>query len=108
MVQEIMRNKKHLVGSAIFIEYDLNSERQEKKKVMIQLKNNLLQLNKTKRINVFDDKLVIDGKTFIWNKQKQLMCDNRRAEDLLTEVYGSNLQWNLNYDDILAASKAKN
>ena len=108
MAQEIVRNKKQLVGSAIFIEYDLNSERQEKKKLMLQLKNNILQLNKTKRITVFDDKLMIDNKSFVWGRQKQLMCENRKAEEMLREIYGTELNLNLKYDDILAATKSKN
>ena len=106
-VQEVMRNKKNLVGSNIFIEFDLNSERQ--KNVMLELKKDILHRSKAKRVNAFEDKLVIETKTFVWNRQNKLECEKRNAEDVLKELYGTEMNGlNVSYETLLKKINSKN
>lgn len=64
MVFEVLKQTRKLAGSAIYIERDLSVERQQKKKVMIVVRKNILVISKRKRVSVRGDKLVIDENVF--------------------------------------------
>lgn len=109
MVQEIMKHTTNLKGTAITIEHDLGSERLLDKKVMMQLKKDILFISKAQRVSVRNDKLKIENKWFKWNKNKELVCNFQKAEDVLMTLYGDLISClDLKYDNILTKLNSKN
>lgn len=109
MVSEVFKNAKNLAGSSVYIDRELSSERQQDKKIMLQMKKDILQVDKTKRIAVKNDKLVVDGQVFAWNNNKTLMCGKKPGEDLLKEWYGEKINCiALSYNEILSKISSKN
>lgn len=92
MVSEVFKHTQHLVGTSVYVERDLCSERLQDKGVMLQLKKDILTLDKSKRILVKNDKLVIDGKLFFWNRNKELMCQKSTGLETLVNIYGNSLK----------------
>lgn len=110
MVTEVLKHTKTLAGSSIFIERDLTGSRLEKKKIMLQLKKDLLVVNRDKRVGVRADRIIIDGKTMFWNEKKELICDGKQAKDVLLSIYGNVIQdiGMIEYDRILSKINSKN
>lgn len=109
MVAEVFKHTKNLKGTHIFVDRDLCAERQQVKKIMLQLKSDILNVDKSKRIGVRNDKMVIDGKWFAWNKNKLLMCGQKTGEEELVNMYGEAIvNVSLDYDKILAKKNSKN
>lgn len=76
---------------------------------MIQLKRDILHLDKTKRVIVRDDKLVVDKKRFAWNRANVLMCGQITGEEVFKELYGEKLiSITLDYNQIFAKVNSKN
>lgn len=86
-VQHVLQNARKLAGSKIYIEKDLNLERQHDKKVMLQLKKEIKAHSSAHRIAVVNDKLVIAKNWFRWNKDKKLVCGQQDAETILSNLY---------------------
>lgn len=109
MVGEVFKNIKNLKDSAIYIERDLSAERRTDKKVLLQLKRDLLKLNQKKRINVINDKLKVEDKWFAWNREKALMCGRKSGEDELIKIFGNSVKnVSLNFKDIIEKIGSKN
>lgn len=109
MVQEILKNTKNLKGTEISIELDLGSERLQDKKVMIQLKKDILFINKSLPVSVRNDKLKIGTKWFKWNNSKELMCGIQKGENVLKTLYGDVISClDLNYNNIFNKVNSKN
>lgn len=109
MVSEVFKNAKNLAGSSVYIDRELSTERQKDKKIMLQMKKDILKVDKTKRIAVKNDKLVVDGNTFAWNNSKVLMCGKKPGEDVMKDLYGEKSSCIvLNYDEIFAKLSSKN
>lgn len=102
-VQDLFKNTRNLAGTTISVERDLNMEKKEQKKVMLQLKKQLLSINRSHRISVRDEKIRIDEKFLIWNRSKELVCGQRKGVDVLYELYGESVnKLNLSYNNLIA------
>lgn len=64
MADSIFKNTKKLAGSSIFIDKDLNAEKQQNKKVMLKLKKQLQSLDQTQKILVRNDRMKINNACF--------------------------------------------
>lgn len=102
-VYEILRNTKKLSGSQISIEKDLNSVKQEQKKVMLQLKKDIFQEEKSQRLTVRDERLRIGDKWFYWNQNKELTCGSLNGITTMEQIYGKSLtNIDFKYSNLLA------
>lgn len=99
-VLEVLKNSRKLAGSQISIERDLNSEKQLQKKVMLQLKKDIMEINTSQRVTVRDERMRIGDKWFSWNRGKQFMSGKMDGCQILNQLYGNNLKISLNYFDI--------
>lgn len=100
-VFEVLKNTRNLAGSQVSIERDLNSEKQLQKKVMLQLKKDIMQTNTAHRVTIRDERMRIGDKWFSWNREKQFMTGKMDGAPILNHMYGNNLNVSLNYFDIL-------
>lgn len=108
-VFEILKLTKNLIGSTIYVERDLGIERRQTKKMMLLLKKDILSINKTKKVGVRDDKLIVDGKRFYWNNKQILMCGQKTGADALNDIYGeAAMNICLDYEQIFAKLESKN
>lgn len=106
---DVLKNTKKLAGTDIYIERDLNVDRQKDKKAMLRLKKEVLSVSKFHRVVVRDDRIRIVDKWFKWSSNKQLMCGTSEAESILKMFYGEKaLSINLNYDYLLNRTVSKN
>lgn len=102
IVREVLKQSKELAGTSIFIDRDLSAERQQKKKIMIVLRKDILAVSENKRISVRGDKLVIAGKWFTWNRENKLMCGQKSGEEELRNIYGENSsKINIDYSKLI-------
>lgn len=110
MVVEVLKRTKKLAGTSIFIDRNLSMERQQDKKIMLELRKSLLLYNKSQKVSVRGDKLVVDGNWFYWNNSKILMCGEKPAGEKLVNIYGEDSVNNLNidYSQILLKINSKN
>ena len=109
MVADIFKHTKNLAGSSIFIERDLNTERRGNKKLMLQLKKEIQNADRSKKIAVRGDKLVVEGRYFVWNTNNILMCEKREGKEVLQNIYGDTiLNVSLEYNTLLAKINTKN
>lgn len=109
MIADIFKNTKHLAGSTIFVERDLCGIRLERKKIMMQLKKEILQVDKSKKIGIRGDQLVVGGKIFFWTGNDELMCGQRKGKEVLAEEYGVVAQnILLDYNNLLSKYNSKN
>lgn len=92
MVVDVLKHTKNLAGSMISIEYDLNSNRQQKKKVMLELKKNILAFSKKHKVSVRNDKLRVADKWFSWSKDHKLVCGKDAAGDIFKTLYDDLLE----------------
>lgn len=74
MVEEVFKHTKNLAGSRISVEQELDRERLIQKKVMVELKRNILAVSQRHRVSVRNDKLKVGDKSFMWSKNRKLMC----------------------------------
>lgn len=101
-VYEILRKTNKLAGTRISIEKDLNSVKQEQKKVMLQLKKDIFQSEKSQRLNVRDERLRIGDKWFYWNQNKELSCGRAAGVPQMEQIYGKSLETiDFNYYNLL-------
>lgn len=96
-VQQILKQTNNLKGTNMYIERDLNIERQMDKRIMLQLKKLLLNYNKSHQIRVRDDRLKIANKWFNWNNEKQLVCGKQNTAEALKGLYGEEFNLNIKY-----------
>lgn len=107
-VSEILKNTRKLAGTSISIGRDLNNDRLQNKKVMLQLRQDIWENSKKHRIMIKDDKLKIADKWFTW-VDKKLVCNKRDGKNVLASLYDEDaLLVNLEYDELLAKTFAKN
>lgn len=103
MVEEIFKKARNLAGTNIFLERDLNSERRENKKVMLQLKKDILAEKPNQRISVRNDKLRIADKLIHWDREKQLVCGKEDGSMMINKLVDGPLRAvNFNYSHILS------
>lgn len=109
MVNEVLKNTKHLSGTTIFIERDLSGYRLENKKVMLQMKKELLKFDKNKKVGVRGHQIAIEGRIFYWNGKKELVCGQKTGRETLVTIYGDGIDnLKLDYDTLLYNLKTKN
>lgn len=109
MVQKVFQNTKNLAGSKIIVERDLTHEKQQDKRVMLELKKKLKEINRNTRVMVRSARLKIDENWFWWNKQKKLVSGTNDVNKLLQTLYGEGINSvNLNYYEILNNLSSKN
>lgn len=102
-VYEIFRKTNKLAGTQISIEKDLNSEKQVQKKVMLQLKKDILQADRSQRVMVRDERMKIAEKWFYWNYDKQFTSGQTNGIPVVEQIYGNvRLNVSFNYLDILS------
>lgn len=102
MADSIFKNTSKLKGTSIFVDKDLNVDKQQNKKVMLQLKKLLKSLDQNQKILVRNDKMKINNLWFFWNKDKILMCDNKNGQDILKTIYNEKIDSvNLSYNYLL-------
>lgn len=108
-VEDVLRQSKKLRGTSVYVEKDLNAEKQEEKRVMLQLKREIMAVEKTHRINVTGERIKIGTKWFRWDKQRILMCGNQNAAIVLKTMYVENYEkLNFEYATLLKNALPKN
>lgn len=108
-VQNALQNAKKLAGTSIYLERDLTPEKQKDKKVMLQLKKDIVAASKSHRIAVINDRIRINDKWFRWNKEKQLFCGQEEADGTFKDLYPDVFdKINFNYNALLERSMSKN
>lgn len=109
MVSDVLKFTKNLRGTTIFIEIDLNCDRLQRKKIMLQLKNDILEVNKTKKILVRNDKIRVGDEWLRWDNKQVLVGDKESAETILTATYGEEAsKIDISYDSLLTKINTKN
>lgn len=96
-VEKVLRRGKMLAKTRIYIERDLNTEKQRQKKVMMQLKKDLLSMDRTHRVQVLNERLRIANKLFIWDKNSNLRCGSQDGKIVLETLY-QNYALNIDLD----------
>lgn len=105
----VLKNTKKLAGTKIYIERDLNEERQKDKRALLRLKKEILNISKFHRIVVRDDKMRIAEKWFKWNADKKIVCGQDDAGPIMKQIYGEKISSiNLDYEYLLNKSNSKN
>lgn len=97
MATNIFKNLKSLAGSTIKVEKDLSEDRQQDRKVLMQLKFNILAVDKTHKVFVKNDSIKVGTHWMSWNRNKELMCGKERAETVLSNLYGEKIN-SVSYD----------
>lgn len=92
ITSEILKATKNLAGTTISIDRDLNPRRQKNKRAMLMVRKQILSENKTYKVLVRDDKLLIKDKWFVWNGNNELVCGRQSGEEALKELYGNALK----------------
>lgn len=109
MVKEIFKSTKNLSGTKISIERDLTTEKQQDKRVMLELKKAIKQKSSVHHIVVRNEKIRIGDKWLWWNKDKQLTGGRQSGNVVLKNLYGDVLNCvNINYHEILNQLTSKN
>lgn len=108
-VQEVLQETRKLKGTSIYIEKDLSVERQQDKKVMLQLRRLIRAASTKHTVKVVSDKIKVGSCWMRWNKDKKLVSGNQEAEFVFEKMYGNILSnININYNVLLENSKSKN
>lgn len=108
MVEAILKNTNKLSGTNIYIERDLNCDKQHNKKAMLQLKKSIQQISSQHRIMVREDCIKIQDKWLKWDSDKQLTCDKQGATTFLKNLFGDKYQQiQLNYYALLEKANSK-
>lgn len=109
MVAEVFKHTKNLAGKSIYVERELGADRRQNKSIMLELKRDILKMDKTKRVTVKDDLIIVDGKRLFWSKEKKLMCDEKLGEEVLKQIYGEKIiSITLDYNKIFNKLNSKN
>lgn len=109
MVRDILKHANNLTGSNIILERDLTIEKQTDKRVMLELKRSIQNVSRKHKITVINEKLRINNKWFVWNREKQLVCDKQNGKDVLLNLYeGAIDSIVVNYFEILEKLNSKN
>lgn len=106
-IKLVLRNTKHLAGTKISIERDLNPRRQRNKVAMLLIRKKILEESQKHKIMVRDDKLKVKDKWFTWTVNGKLVCGRENAEVALKMLYGNELQ-NVSFDNIFEQIDSKN
>ncbi|XP_054729228.1 uncharacterized protein LOC129238211 [Anastrepha obliqua] len=108
-IGDIFKKSSKLAGTTIYVERDLNLERQQDKKVMMQLKKDIMAISSKHRIGVRDDRMKVANKWLRWNKDKKLVCGMEDANITLQLLYENRLQnVKIDYNILLSKIISKN
>lgn len=107
-VQNALKNAKNLAGSSIYVEKDLNADRQKDKRVMLQLKKEILAVSNMHKVIVISEKIRVKDKWLRWNKENKLVCGQQEAWKTLKELYVNYEKICLDYNELLEKSMSKN
>lgn len=108
-VREIFANVKNLKGSKISLDRDLSKDRQQDKRVMLELKKQIHKLKPSCPVMVRNEKMKVERQWFKWNNQKQLMCGKDQGIEMLKKIYGDDISSvNIDYFEILRKINSKN
>lgn len=88
---DVLKNTKKLAGSSISVEKDLSADRQRNKKVMLQLRKDIMAIDQTHKVLVRNDKMKIGNNWFIWNSNKELLSGHEKGESVIKSLYGDKL-----------------
>lgn len=109
MAEKVFKNLKCLAGTTIKVEKDLSLERQQDRKVMFRLKEEIIAADKAHKVFVKNDSLKVGTHWMYWNNSKELMSGKKKAADVLAELYGDHINnINLNYNQLLEKILPKN
>lgn len=109
MAEKIFKNLKYLAGTTIKVEKDLSLERQQDRKIMFRLKEDIIAVDRTHKVFVKNDSIKIGTHWMFWNNSKELMCGKNKAADVLAKLYGDHINnINLNYNQLLEKLLPKN
>lgn len=102
-VYKVLRTTNKLAGTQISIEKDLNSNKQEQKKVMLQLKREIGKTETTQKLTVRDERLRIGNKWFHWDHNQKLACGRENGVAEMEQIYGKRLDnIDFNYNSLLS------
>ncbi|XP_041449361.1 uncharacterized protein LOC121404196 isoform X1 [Drosophila obscura] len=90
-INEVIKNGKKLAGSSVYIDRDLSQQQQENKLALMQLKKELVSINKNHRAFVKNDQICVEGKWVSFNNAHELTCKGKPANSILKELYGAAL-----------------
>lgn len=109
VVKEVFKNVKNLAGSKIIIERDLSIEKQQDRRVFLEIKKSFRELKGKHHILVRNEKMKIGDKWFWWNKNKNLVCGTDDVTKVLENLFGQAFKSvNINYNEILTKLNSKN
>lgn len=109
MVRQVLKNTNKLAGTNIIIEKDLSERRQQNKKVLFQLKTEILGIDKTHKVFVRNDSIKIGTKWMSWSRTGELMCGKNKADAELKDLYGDKFSaLDLSYNNLLSKINQKN
>jgi hypothetical protein len=100
-VREILKNSRKLAGTRISMEKDLNSQKQCQKKIMLQLKKDVLAVDNSKRITVRDERMRVADKWLFWDRKNEFTSGNSSGEAVMDQIYGKKINISFKYCDIL-------
>lgn len=75
---------------------------------MLRLRKDIQLIDKTKPIKVIADKLIIEGKEFMWNKDNILVSGRNTGAEMLSNIYGDIANINLDFQYLKTRSVSKN
>lgn len=106
VVEDLLKRSKLLKGTTLYLEKDLSKAKQQHKKVMIELKKDLVAVDKAHRVSVINEKLKVEDKWFFWDANNNLKCGALNGGAVL-EKYYKNVTLDLDYNRILAKVNKK-
>lgn len=109
MANKIFKSLRNLAGTSIKVEKDLTEEKQQDRKVLMQLKAEILAIDKTHRVFVKNDSIKIGTHWMWWSKNQELMCGKNCAYEALKDLYGEKLEGvDISYNFLLNKIVPKN
>lgn len=107
-ITEVISKTNMLKGTAIYIERDLDAEKQQNKVVLLQLRREVQNMSRKYPIIVRDDRMKINGKWFKFDKNKNLLCGNQDGLIILKELYDNDFNIDVSYNVLFNKLNLKN
>lgn len=91
MVQRVLRSSKKLAGTSISLEKDLSPDRQLKRRMMVQIKSEIMKVDRSHKIKVRNDRINIGNVWLFWNRDNVLIGKDVSARAVFENTYGDKL-----------------
>lgn len=88
LVREVLKNTKELAGTYFSVDRDLTVEERAIKRNLLNIKGNILQVDKSRRIKVRNNKLFIGDAEFNW-KDNQLWFKEEMGLTVLNKMFNN-------------------